>query len=233
MLSKLTIVLALASLASAVTGPALARFHLAPPMLGAALFLLGGLLGLAAVGLAVVAAVRLEAYLPALIGSLGMLPLLAVTATIAQGARYPAINDITTTPDAPPTFEAAATLPDNTGRDLSFPPDFAAIIREHYPDLAPLSLDRNPDLAYRMARDMASQPPFNWTIVRDDPEAREFEAVVETRLFRWKDDVAVRVEPDDAGGSLVHMRSKSREGQGDLGANARRIRDFFAELADH
>jgi uncharacterized protein (DUF1499 family) len=33
-----------------------------------------------------------------------------------------------------------------------------------------------------------------------------------------------------AGGSRIDMRSKSRDGRGDIGANAQRIRDFFATL---
>jgi uncharacterized protein (DUF1499 family) len=37
------------------------------------------------------------------------------------------------------------------------------------------------------------------------------------------------VRPAD-GGSVVDVRSKSRDGQGDLGANARRIRAFRTAL---
>jgi hypothetical protein len=40
----------------------------------------------------------------------------------------------------------------------------------------------------------------------------------------------VEVRPRDDGGSTVAMRSKSRLGKGDLGANARRIRAFLADL---
>jgi len=37
------------------------------------------------------------------------------------------------------------------------------------------------------------------------------------------------VRPRD-GGSIVEMRSKSRDGKGDIGANAKRIESFFARL---
>ena len=43
-----------------------------------------------------------------------------------------------------------------------------------------------------------------------------------TRLFRFVDDVAIRVRPRGAG-SVVDLRSNSRVGGGDLGANAERI----------
>ena len=43
-----------------------------------------------------------------------------------------------------------------------------------------------------------------------------------TRLFRFVDDVVIRVRPRGAG-SVVDLRSNSRVGGGDLGANAERI----------
>ena len=42
-------------------------------------------------------------------------------------------------------------------------------------------------------------------------------------------DVALRLEADEDG-TLVDMRSASRIGAHDLGDNAKRIRDFFADL---
>jgi len=41
------------------------------------------------------------------------------------------------------------------------------------------------------------------------------------------------VRPDPAGGSRVDMRSKSRDGKGDRGVNAARIRAFETVLAAH
>jgi uncharacterized protein (DUF1499 family) len=56
------------------------------------------------------------------------------------------------------------------------------------------------------------------------------EAVATSRLFHFRDDIAIRVRADGGGGSRVDMRSKSRVGQGDLGVNAARIRAYMAEL---
>jgi uncharacterized protein (DUF1499 family) len=53
--------------------------------------------------------------------------------------------------------------------------------------------------------------------------------VATTRWFGFKDDVAIRISPAGAG-SRVDMRSRSRVGRSDLGANARRIREFLARL---
>jgi len=54
--------------------------------------------------------------------------------------------------------------------------------------------------------------------------------VATSDLCRFHDDFAVRVRPDD-GGAVVDMRSKSRDGKGDLGANAERIRSFLVDIA--
>ncbi|MBW2399988.1 MAG: DUF1499 domain-containing protein, partial [Deltaproteobacteria bacterium] len=45
------------------------------------------------------------------------------------------------------------------------------------------------------------------------------------------DDIVVRVRRDGAD-SIVDVRSKSRDGRGDMGANAARIRLFRDELVD-
>ncbi len=47
--------------------------------------------------------------------------------------------------------------------------------------------------------------------------------------FRFKDDFVIEVR-DKNGQSVVEIRSKSRDGQGDVGTNARRIRLFLAQL---
>lgn len=231
MLSKATILFALSSVFVAIVGPLAARIHVLPPMAGAALMLLGGTLGICALITATIVAIRHQAYFPAMVGTLGLLPFLAVLAAVVQVLRYPAINDIATDTGSPPSFLQAPTLSENAGRDFTFPPEFAPVIQRAYPDLAPRPLALEPILAYQRARDIASQSPWNWEITRDDPDSLAFEAVAETRLFRWKDDIVVQVRPGSNGDSMIHMRSKSREGKSDLGANAQRIRRFLAALA--
>ena len=55
------------------------------------------------------------------------------------------------------------------------------------------------------------------------------EAFETTRVFRFVDDVVVRITPI-ATGSRIDLRSKSRDGRGDLGANAARIRALQESL---
>ena len=71
-----------------------------------------------------------------------------------------------------------------------------------------------------------------WKVVRADD--REGRIIVEARTRRlgMVDDVVVHVWLDEDGRTLGDMRSASRFGVGDLGANARRVEQFFEALDD-
>jgi len=143
-------------------------------------------------------------------------------------ACAPLINDITTTPDDPPSFRRAALLPENRGRDMTYPQSNIARQRKAYPDLKPLGRNDAPESAFDAAV-AAARRMSRWNIIATDAAARVVEAVATTGLLRFKDDVVVEVRPNGSG-SAVHVRSKSRAGKGDLGANAARIRAYFTEL---
>ena len=63
----------------------------------------------------------------------------------------------------------------------------------------------------------------------DADAAGRIEAVAQTLLFGFKQDVAIRIAPEGEG-TLVDMRSAARNGAHDLGADAERIRRFFRDL---
>ena len=58
----------------------------------------------------------------------------------------------------------------------------------------------------------------NWTITTDDGDF--VQAVTTTPLMRYRDDVMLRF---DSGNNVIHVRSSSRLGIGDMGANRARI----------
>jgi uncharacterized protein (DUF1499 family) len=134
----------------------------------------------------------------------------------------PPINDITTDPADPPQFAALAREGPNVGHDMSYPGEpFASQQRAAYPDLAPIAFSGPPDKAFAEVKALIES--FGWKIVAADPAAGTIEATDTSRIFRFVDDIVVRVRARDSG-SVVDVRSKSREGKGDLGANAARIR---------
>ena len=81
------------------------------------------------------------------------------------------------------------------------------------------------DLALATARAMPG-----WTIDASDPQTGRIEASQASFWFGFVDDVVIRVAGDGPG-SRVDLRSLSRQGVGDLGVNARRVRAYLAALA--
>ncbi len=103
--------------------------------------------------------------------------------------------------------------------------------REAYPQLRPLRVSTDRELLFIVLVREASER--GWTIVTNDPEAGQLEAVAESFWFGFKDDVAVRVRPAPAsGGLVVDARSTSRVGLGDLGANAARLTDYLQAVEE-
>lgn len=149
--------------------------------------------------------------------------LVAIVVVAASGGRdKPPINDITTDLSDPPIFTAAA-----AERDMSYPDEFVPIVAAAYPELAPIELAATPETAY--SRALASARALGWQITYEDPQAGVFEATETTAIFQFVDDVSVRVREVDSG-VRIDVRSKSRDGRGDLGANADRIQRFASEV---
>ncbi|MBT5105400.1 MAG: DUF1499 domain-containing protein [Porticoccaceae bacterium] len=63
-----------------------------------------------------------------------------------------------------------------------------------------------------------------------DASILQFEAQTITPLFGFVDDIVVRIAALDEHSSTIDIRSVSRVGVTDLGANAKRIRLFFNKL---
>ena len=66
-------------------------------------------------------------------------------------------------------------------------------------------------------------------ITRSEAKTYTLEGEVSTSVFRFIDDFIIHVSDHD-GKVLVNMRSKSRDGLVDAGANAKRIERFFKQL---
>ncbi len=151
-----------------------------------------------------------------------------------QGMRaaraLPAIHDITTDTAQPPSFVAILPLRADAPNPSSYAgEEVAAQQRDAYPDLQPLRLQVGAAAAFEKA--LAAARAMGWEIVASDPAAGRIEATATTFWFGFKDDVVVRIKADGASASIVDMRSLSRVGKSDVGANARRIRAYLRKLA--
>jgi uncharacterized protein (DUF1499 family) len=95
------------------------------------------------------------------------------------------------------------------------------------PELRPREYPLPPQQLYAAAR--ATLVELGWPLLAEDNGSLRLHAVVTTRLWKFKDDFELTVEPS-AGGSRLQMSAQSRLGRGDLGANTRHILDFSAAL---
>jgi uncharacterized protein (DUF1499 family) len=146
----------------------------------------------------------------------------------AMGRSVPPIHDISTDTDNPPAFVAIAERRRGAPNPAAYDgPEVAAQQKKGYPDLGPLTLPAPPDRVLTAAEAVARRQGME--IVAVSPAEGRLEATATTPWFGFKDDVVVRVTPA-ATGSRVDVRSKSRVGRSDLGANAKRVRGFLAEL---
>jgi uncharacterized protein (DUF1499 family) len=163
---------------------------------------------------------------------LGVL-LLAYPAYLANVARkLPAINDVTTDTANPPRFDVLSRLRPR-GTD-AYPARFAALQRAAYPSLQPLLYDAPPKAIFDIAFAVVSKRKWHVVDARPPTATRregDIEAVARTLIMGFRDDVVVRVTAVEDG-TRLDVRSASRVGYHDFGANAARVRALLDDIDD-
>lgn len=201
---------------------------------------------------AVLAVVALAVVLVALIeiwhsGRLGMARLfrasvvasvvLALPAYLAvQALRLPAINDVSTDLDDPPVFSTSRAVV--AAREGIAPPDVDRRRRAEqlraYPGVKTVLIEAEPAEAYQNVIRAVRQ--LKWRVIEEvHPEDRRglgrIEAIEESRLMRFRDDITIRLRWNGTV-TRVDIRSASRVGRHDFGANAARIGKLISEIAN-
>jgi uncharacterized protein (DUF1499 family) len=136
---------------------------------------------------------------------------------------YPPIHDITTDIQDPPTFTQAEQQRGASANSLEIDKDAIAQQQTAYPDLQTLRSTLSIDAAFDRALQVANN--MNLEVYHQDRNAGIIEAVDTTSIMAFKDDIVIRVR-SNAQGTLLDLRSVSRVGIGDIGANTKRIRSF-------
>jgi hypothetical protein len=159
---------------------------------------------------------------------------------VITARTVPAIHDISTDLADPPQFAKLSVRPDNFDqipgegdsemKGMSPQQRWVMIHQKEYGDIRSVRVNESVEgvmvKAERIAKDRG------WDIAIADPIEGRMEATDTTRFFRFKDDVVLRVRAtEDQTGSIVDMRSVSREGVSDLGVNGKRVRAFLADLS--
>jgi uncharacterized protein (DUF1499 family) len=234
-LAFLDSLMAVSLIAAGVFG---AHYRYFPPFSGFQMFLMGFFLGVVAFVMGLVGifatrkslnrSARARAKVGTVVGLLVVIPMLVLMLT---SPKVPAINDITTDFDNPPEFTHALEINQNHGRDMKYDrAKYADRQLRGYGPLAPLKLPDPPDEAFKTVQRTAAQMP-SWTITMTDPATHTLEGYSTSSLFHFRDDFIIQVRADNASGSLIEMRSKSRDGIGDFGVNYKRIKGFFAAIS--
>ncbi|MGL5446050.1 MAG: DUF1499 domain-containing protein [Rhabdaerophilum sp.] len=160
---------------------------------------------------------------------------LALPAYLAiQAGRLPTMNDVTTDILDPPVFSRSARS--LAARNGYVHPSLDQREREKqrfaYADLRTIVLEVEAEEAFRSVKDAVTT--LKWRIIEEAaPGGRSgqgrIEAVAESQLMRFQDDIVIRIRPSGAG-TRIDVRSASRVGKHDFGANAQRIRRLIEEI---
>jgi fatty-acyl-CoA synthase len=161
-----------------------------------------------------------------------------------QAAAIPPIHDIVSDPAAPLVFsdrvlalradvpdgnpvEVDPHVPDNPRFGAAAGQSARELQQTAYSDIHPILIARPPGEAFEAA--LAAARAQGWSIDATDPSSGRIEASVRSLWFGFIDDVVVQVSPSDEG-SRIDLRSTSRVGVSDLGANAARVRAFQSQF---
>jgi len=233
-LAALALLVGLAAGIAAVLAGAGTRWDWWPFTTGFEVLRWGTFLGIGTLVLALVAggtaaAWRRHALAPALLAfALGLVVVIPPLTMLQQARSVPPIHDITTDTADPPRFVALRAARRAAPNAVDYPGERAARRqRAAYPAVRPLTVAAPPERVFEAAR--AAADAMGWRVVAADPQAWRLEATATTFWFGFTDDVVVRLTPQD-GGTRVDVRSASRVGLSDLGANARRITAFLQTL---
>ncbi|MEL7213866.1 MAG: DUF1499 domain-containing protein [Pseudomonadota bacterium] len=208
------------------SGLAFGRARLRPAMRPWGICMIGALSGPVAVAVLFAMSQMPPWYLVVV----SVVPIAAVLAMVVRDLSYPAINDVTTDIQDPPIFTATLRLPENLGREMTYPESFKAKVQKAYPHLQPLKSNEPSNIVFDRVMETANRHG-GWRVHYADAAAGTVEAEAVTPLLGFVDDVVIRVREQD-GFTYVDMRSKSREGLVDAGKNAKRIASFFEGLSD-
>jgi len=171
--------------------------------------------------------------LAVLIGLLGLMQLKGVQ---TKAGELPFIHDVTTDTQNTPVFEGkilgeraavdGVNTLDYVGKTDTREKKLVSVLQARsYPEIRPIITSDSPEVAFGRAEQIAQD--LGWEIKDMDAVSGTIEATDTTFWYGFKDDVVIRIRPGAGGGAVVDLRSISRVGGSDLGANADRIRAFI------
>lgn len=159
---------------------------------------------------------------------IALLPALFVGIQIATAWGLPMIHDISTDTVDPPVFTSPAIVHAERANALEYGGvEIAKRQLAAYPRVKSITSEMSLATAFEHA--LASATALKWELVERDRQTGRIEAVATTFWFGFKDDIVIRLRSEGTG-SRVDLRSVSRVGLSDAGANAARIEAFIRQF---
>ena len=156
---------------------------------------------------------------------ISLLPILAIGSQVITARSVPSIHNISTDTIDPPKFAKIAEIRTALDNPLFYDSEkLAAVQQQAYPQVKTILTKLNTTDAHAKAIVVAEA--LGWVIVSESVVAGIIEATQTSALWGFKDDIVIRVR-DVEGQAIVDLRSVSRVGKSDLGANAKRIQKFI------
>ena len=179
---------------------------------------------------------------------ISLIPMIGIGSQIMTAKSVPSIHNISTDTVNPPEFSRIAEIRTSEHNPLEYDASkLAALQNEAYPEVKTIYSELSLPEAHGKALVVAEA--LGWEVVNQDVVTGIIEATETTKLWNFKDDIVIRVtgvggvadgetiaetiaDSDNIAGSenkrvAVDLRSVSRIGQSDLGANAKRIEKFI------
>ena len=156
-----------------------------------------------------------------------LIPIIGIGSVMVSGRDVPQIHNISTDVSDPPQFYKIKEIRTDQDNPLEYDSAILAEVQQAaYPNVKTLLVNTNRNEALDRAARAAEK--LGWDIVNNNSELAIIEASSTSRLWGFVDDIVIRVRGNQADNqTAIDLRSVSRVGRSDMGANAKRIEAFI------
>ncbi len=159
---------------------------------------------------------------------IALLPMIGIGTQVFTAKSVPGIHNISTAVVNPTKFDKVVALRGENTNPLEYNIEKLATIQtEAYPKVKTLITDLSVIDAHARAKTVVES--MGLELVNSDVSNGIIEATETTTIWGFKDDVVVRIAAQ-GDSTAIDLRSVSRIGMSDLGANAKRIEKFLAKF---
>ena len=161
--------------------------------------------------------------------AISLIPIVGLGIQVYVARTVPAIHNISTDVANPPGFDAIVAIRGDSANPLAYSIEYgnlAELQQAAYPNIKTMNVSASVQDSFDKALSVAQS--LGWEIVNINADMGIIEATQTTTLWQFKDDIVIRVQADSETPNTtnVDLRSVSRVGRSDLGANAKRIQGF-------